>query len=155
MKFNVINAKNANELSSLIRKNCFNIAIGGDPKFNRVILENKNINMLVNAEENKEDFMHSRNSGLNQVLVKLAKRNNISIGFSFNKILKSNNQERVNLLGKIMQNVMLCNKYKVKMHIVNFINNELSKRSNNDLKDLGLTLGMLPGKFDILQIKNE
>ena len=50
---------------------------------------------------------------------------------------------------------MLCNKYKVKMYIVNFINNEIDERNINDLKDLGLTLGILPGKVNILEIKNE
>ena len=144
MKFNIINAKNAYEIHKLTKKDHFNIAFGGDSELNRKIVENKNVQLLLDPETNEEDFMHFRNSGLNQVLVKLAKQNNIAIGFSLNKILKLDNVERVDLLGKVMQNIMLCNKYKVKMIIVNFINNELDKRNVNDLKELGISLGMLP-----------
>ena len=151
MDFNVIKPKNANELNNLAKSNYFNIVFGGNNDINRIALENKKVNMLLDAEPEENDFMHSRNSGLNQVLVKLAKQNNISIGFSFNKILDED--KRVDLLGKIMQNVMLCNKYKVKMYIVNFIKDDLDERNKNDLKDLGIVLGMLPGKFDILEIK--
>lgn len=151
MDFNVIKPKNANELNNLIKSNYFNIVFGGNNDINRITLENKKVNMLIDAEPEENDFMHSRNSGLNQVLVKLAKQNNISIGFSFNKILNDN--KRVDLFGKIMQNVMLCNKYKVKMYIVNFVKDDLDERNKNDLKDLGMALGMLPGKFDILEIK--
>ena len=151
MDFNVIKPKNANELNNLAKSNYFNIVFGGNNDINRIALENKVVHMLLDAEPEENDFMHSRNSGLNQVLVKLAKQNNISIGFSFNKILDED--KRVDLLGKIMQNVMLCNKYKVKMYIVNFIKDDLDERNKNDLKDLGIVLGMLPGKFDILEIK--
>jgi len=155
MKFNIINTKNPEEINRLLKQGYFNIVIGGDELINRKALENRHIQMLLNAEPEEEDFMHFRNSGLNQVLAKLAKKNNIAIGFSFNKILKLNNEDKIDLLGKVMQNIMLCNKYKVKMVIVNFINNELDERNVNDIRDLGLTLGMRPGKFEILQIKNE
>ena len=153
MNFNIIKVKNINELNNLVKKGYFNIAFGGYDELNRKILENKNIQLLLDPQNNDEDYMHFKNSGLNQVLVKLAKKNNIAIGFSFNKILKLNNEERVNLLGKIMQNIMLCNKYKVKMYIVNFVNEKLDERNINDLRDFGITLGMLPGKFEILEMK--
>jgi ribonuclease P/MRP protein subunit RPP1 len=153
MNFNIIKA--SDDFYRLIKKDCFNIVVGGNEIINRKALENKNVQMLLNAEPKEDNFMHSKNSGLNQVLAKLAKKDNISIGFSFNKILSSNYEERIDLFGKIMQNIMICNKYKVKMYIVNFIKNEIDKRNINDLKDLGISLGMLPGKFEILEIKNE
>ena len=155
MDFNIIKPRNSNEINKLVKQGCFNAVIGGNEVINRKALESKNIQMLLNAEPEEEDFMHSKNSGLNQVLVKLAKKNNIAIGFSLNKIITLEDLERVNLLGKMMQNVMLCNKYKIKMYIVNFVNNDLDERNINDLKDLGLSLGMPPGKFEIMQIKNE
>ena len=155
MDFNIISAKNPSDINKSVKNGYFNIVIGGNEEINRRALENKNIRLLLDPETNDEDFMHSRNSGLNQVLAKLAKKNNAAIGFSINRLLKISNEERTDLLGKIMQNIMLCNKYKVKMYIINFINNDLDKRNINDLKDLGLTLGMLPGKFEILELKNE
>ncbi len=155
MNFNIISPKNINDINKSIKRNYFNIVIGGNEIINRKIVENKNVQLLLDSEPDEEDFMHYRNSGLNQVLIKLAKKNNVSIGFSFNKILKSDNKEKAKLFGKIMQNIRLCNKYKVKMNIINFIKDESDERNIKDLKDLGLTLGMLPGKFEVLQIKNE
>ncbi len=155
MNFNLINHKNINDMNKLIKKDSFNIIIGGDEIINRKAVETKNVNLLLDPEPELGDFMHSRNSGLNQVLVKLAKKNNISIGFSFNKIIKLDNLSKAKLLGKIMQNVRLCNKYKVKIYIVNFFNDEIDERAVNDLKYFGLALGMMPGKFEVLQIKNE
>ena len=49
-----------------------------------------------------------------------------------------------------MQNIMLCNKYKVKLFIVNFINKNEHKNIN-DLIALGLSLGAK--KISILQEK--
>src|SRR3989344_5330100 len=106
MDFNIIKIKNINELNRQIKKDYFNIAFGDSDEINRRILENKNIQLLLDPETNNEDYMHSRNSGLNQVLAKLAKKNNAAIGFSINRLLKISNEERTDLLGKIMQNIM-------------------------------------------------
>jgi RNase P/RNase MRP subunit p30 len=155
MNFNIIKISNVNELNKLIKKDFFNIIFGRDPDFNRKVLENKNINLLLDPENLEEDFMHSKNSGLNQVLVKIARNNNISIGFSVNRILNLDDNKKINLFGKIIQNIMLCNKYKVKYYIVNFINNKFDERNTKDLNDLGLILGIKPNKFEVLNIKNE
>ena len=147
MDINTIKANNANEIDKLVKKNCFNVVVGGNEIINRKALETRNVNLLLDPEPDEEDFMHFRNSGLNQVLVKLAKKNNVGIGFSINNLQKN----KIDLLGKIMQNIMLCNKYKVKVYIVEFINNE--EHNIDDLKALGLILGISPGKVNILQIK--
>ena len=95
----------------------FKIVIGGDEKKNRKAVEDKNVDILLSPEKNREkDFMHSRDSGLNQVLCKLAKKNKVAIGFNFNDVLMSKNRSVI--LGKMMQNVRFCRKYKVKMVIV-------------------------------------
>lgn len=151
MHINIIKTNNINVINKLVKKNYFNIIIGGNEVINRKAVETKNVNMLLDAEPDSEDFMHFKNSGLNQVLVKLAKKNEIAIGFSVDNLLKR--EDKVNMLGKIMQNVMLCNKYKIKMYIVNFIKDKNEELNSNDLKSLGLTVGILPGKVNILQIK--
>mgnify|MGYP001596744353 CR=1 FL=1 len=148
MDINVIKTNNANEINKLVKKNCFNIVIGGNEIINRKALETKNVSLLLDPEPEEEDFMHFRNSGLNQVLVKLAKKNDVGIGFSINNLKE--NENKIDLLGKIMQNIMLCNKYKVKMYIVELNNN---KHNLDDLKSLGSTLGISPGKVNILQIR--
>src|SRR3989344_8855768 len=141
---------NTNNLNKYLKKNHFNIATGGDYELNKIILNNKYVNLLIDSEPLEKDFVHYRNSGLNQVLIKLAKKNNISIGFSLNRINNLNKLQKINLFGKIMQNIMLCNKYKVKLFIVNFINKNEHKNIN-DLIALGMSLGAK--KINILQEK--
>src|SRR3989344_1891941 len=132
MKFTLVS--NLNKMN----KDDFNIAIGGSYNLNKRILENKNIKLLLDPETLEEDFMKYKNSGLNQVLAKLAKKNNIGIGFSLERLCKLNKIEKSKLFGKILQNIRLCNKYKVKYYIVNFNND----KNINDLTALALSLGI-------------
>jgi len=125
-----------------------NIVSNGSYNFNRKILETKKNCTLIGIEKNKsKDFMKYRNSGLNQVLCKLAKKNNISIGISFNDILNSEN--RIDLLGKIMFNIKLCRKYKVKIILCNSTKNEKEIRNEKDLRAFALTLGISPKEMNI------
>src|SRR3989344_1950179 len=125
-----------------------NIVSNGSYNFNRKILETKKNCTLIGIEKNKsKDFMKYRNSGLNQVLCKLAKKNNISIGISFNDILNSKN--RIDLLGKIMFNIKLCRKYKVKIILCNSTKNEKEIRNEKDLRAFALTLGISPKEMNI------
>jgi len=49
-------------------------------KLNREILENKRVHILLSPEKYKEeDSLHQRNSGLNQVLCKIAQKNKVAI----------------------------------------------------------------------------
>ena len=144
MKINIINSSQVNNLNKYIKKDCFNVAIGGNYEINKKILDNKKINLLLDPEPLSKDFMKYYNSGLNQVLIKLAKKNNIGIGFSLERLIKLNKLEKVNLFGKIMQNIMICNKYKVNIYIVNFSNKNI-----NDLNSLGISLNAK--KINIIQ----
>ena len=124
-------------------KNKMKIIFGGNPKINRSAVENKSLDILISPERNsEEDFMHYRNSGLNQVLCKLAKKNNIAIGFNFNYVLNSEGILRSKILGRMIQNVKLCRKYKVKMIIINLKENPYEVRAISDLKSFGICLGM-------------
>lgn len=118
------------------------IIIGGTDKKNRSAVENKNVDVLLSPEKDRtKDFMKFRNSGLNQILCKLAHKNNVAIGFNFDDVLDSDN--KINILGKMMQNVKLCRKYKIKMNIFS------KDRSISDLKSFGVILGMHPSEINI------
>tara|TARA_Y100000310_G_scaffold332386_1_gene407868 strand:+ start:10101 stop:10547 length:447 start_codon:yes stop_codon:yes gene_type:complete len=104
---------------------------------NRKILEKEKINILLLNHSERKDFMKQRNSGLNQVLAKIAKKKNIVIGINFDEIINSNSKKKSEILARIKQNIKLCNKNKLKMKFI-FIN----KRNIHDLKSLGLVLGM-------------
>ena len=102
---------------------------GGDEKINRLALENKKVDILLSPEKNnKKDSLFFRNSGLNQVLCKLAKKNDISIGFNFSDLLNTESKERTKILGRMFQNARLCKKYKVNMVFTTLAKN---KNDNN------------------------
>jgi len=92
------------------------------------------------------DSMHSRNSGLNQVLCKLANKNNIIIGFSFSSLLNTDGKLRSQILGRMMQNIRLCRKYKVKTAIASFAEKPYDMRPCPDLKSVLISLGMHPAE---------
>ncbi len=131
--------------SDVYSLNDFKIIRGGDEKSNRKAVENKDIDILLHPEKNdKKDFMKSRNSGLNQVLCKIAKKNDVAIGFSFNEILKSS--RRSLLIGRMRQNIKLCRKYKVRMVFASFAKSLYEMRGAKDLFSLAQVLGMSPGE---------
>ena len=120
---------------------------------NRFVIEKNKANVLFALEEHtKEDFIHHRASGLNHVLCKLASKNKIIIGFSFNSILKSS-KNSYKILGRIMQNIWLCRKYKIKTLTASFAEQPYEMRSVYDLISLFSVLGMdkeeVKNSFDI------
>lgn len=119
------------------------IIFGNNDETNRKAVESKSIDILMSPEKKRyKDFMKSRNSGLNQVLCKLAFQNKVAIGFNFNEVLLLKDFERADLLGRMMFNVKLCNKYKVKMIVCNSIKNNEEIRSESDLESFARVLGM-------------
>lgn len=107
----------------------------------RAHFENKNTDVIFDIENSlKQDKTHYRNSGLNQVLCSLAKEKKILIGFNFNLLL--NSKEKDVILGRMIQNVALCRKYKVKMLIASFARKPKEMRSHKDLISFGVVIGM-------------
>jgi len=118
------------------------VIFGNSDEINRKAVESK-IDILMSPEKKRsKDFMKSRNSGLNQVLCKLAFQNKVAIGFNFNDVLLSKDFEKADILGRMMFNVKLCNKYKVKMIVCNSIKNQEEIRSESDLESFARVLGM-------------
>lgn len=111
-----------------------------DDEFNRKILEKLPINTLLINLAGRKDFQKQRDSGFNQVMAKLAKKNNVSIGINFDEIMESNSFEKPKILARIQQNIKLCNKNKLKMKFI--IQNSENQRDIYDLRAFGLVLGM-------------
>lgn len=121
------------------------VILGGADSVNRKAVENKSVDILMHPEKGRvKDFMKSRNSGLNQVLCKLAFKNNVAIGFDFNYLLNAKDSLRSYILGRMKLNVKLCNKYKVKMCVCN---SNKDSRGVSDLEAFGRILGMK--KFEV------
>jgi RNase P/RNase MRP subunit p30 len=109
-------------------------------KGERIFFESKVADYIVDLELQQKDFMHSRNSGMNQVLCGLAKENNKTVCLSFNNIL--NSHERDVLLGRMMQTVSFARKFKFPVKIASFARKPVEMRFHKDLLSFGISLGM-------------
>ncbi|MBD3249785.1 hypothetical protein GF336_07095 [Candidatus Woesearchaeota archaeon] len=130
--------KNINRLS-----NKTHLLIVESSEKNRQVLENSKTDILFNLETlEKKDHMHFRKSGLNHILAELASKNNIIVGFSFSEILNSRFTDRAMTLGRIMQNIRLCRKYKVETCFASFTSDPYEMRAAKDLVSLLISLGI-------------
>jgi len=109
-----------------------------DDELNRKVLEKEKINILLLNQIEKKDFHKQRNSGFNQVLAKLAKKNGVSIGINFDEIINSNKKEKSLVIARIKQNIELCKKNNVNMKFIS----KSKKIDILNIKSLGLVLGM-------------
>ena len=108
---------------------------------NRDLFERKNIVVYGLELSKRSDFIYNRNSGLNQVLCKLANKNNVTVGFSFSEILNSDRFLRARIIGRMMQNIRLCRKYKVKTFFGSFAAKPYGLRSEHELRSFARVLG--------------
>lgn len=112
-----------------------------EDELNRKVIEKLSINILLINQKGRKDFQKQRNSGFNQVIAKAMKKNNTQLGINFDEIVESTNpKEKSELLARIKQNIVLCNKNKVSIKFI--IQKEKNNRNIYDLKSLGLVLGM-------------
>ena len=111
---------------------------------NREILESSPDILLSPHFAAGKDFMKARNAGLDSASCKIAAKNKIAVGIDFNEILHAGEREREVLIGRIMQNIKLCRKYKVKMLLASFASSVLEMRSAFDLQALAQAIGMTP-----------
>ncbi len=111
-----------------------------DDELNRKILEKEPIDILLLNQKNRKDKQKQRNSGLNNVIAKIAKKNNIIIGINFDEIINLKGKEKSEVIARVKQNIKLCNKNKIKMRFVML--DKKNERDIYDLRALGLVLGM-------------
>ena len=108
-----------------------------DDELNRKVLEKLPIKIILINLSKRKDFQKQRNSGFNQVLAKIAKKNKVAIGINLDEIFDAKPTEKIKILARVSQNIKLCNKNKLKMK---FISNK--SQDDYNLKSLGLVLGM-------------
>ena len=143
MKYPIIRVKKVGELRNKTSEAEGLVVVeGGDDKINRACVENNKVDILLSPEKGrKDDSVYFRNSGLNHILCKLANKNQVAIGFNFDDLEESKDREI--LIGRIMQNIRLCRKYKVDMVFDSFGN---KKADVNNLISFARVLGMTPGE---------
>ena len=139
--FALIEEKNFDKIRKEITKNKGKIIVfsSNDINLNRKILDKEQINILLLSQAERKDKLKQRDSGFDHVVAKIAKKNNITIGINLDEIINSKGKSKLEILGRIKQNIKLCNKNKLKMKFISIKGNE---RDIYDLKALGLVLGM-------------
>ncbi len=134
----IIKAKNINEARKLIEELSKQkkriIVEAGDEDFNRKILENPKVNVLLSPELTGRDRLKQRGSGLNEVLCRIAAKNNIKIGIDLEDLREMKGKERAVLLSRIIQNINLCKKTKTEIEF-------FGEYNKKDLFSFLLTLG--------------
>ncbi len=127
------------------KNKCYDLVAAKASGKSREMLERKEVDIVYDFENSlKADYIHHRASGLNQVLCKIARENNVAVGFSVSSIL--NSKQKPLLLGRIKQNIRLCRKYKVKMVIASFSSKPYELRAVHDLVSLFCLLGTHPSE---------
>src|SRR3989338_1055542 len=119
MHYDLILAEKTKQFEDLAKKlhltlftkqdlNRLTIVEGADDLTIRGTLEHHKADILLDPHQGRpRDHMHFRNSGLNHVLCRFAHDTTIAIGITLRHASEAND------LGKIIQNIKLCRKYKV------------------------------------------
>lgn len=109
----------------------------------RFIIESKKVKIIYGFEElHRKDYLHQRASGLNHVLCEIARKNNVAIGFSYSSLINKDKAQLAITKGRMIQNIKLCQKYKVKAIIASFSENPFELRAYHDVASLFRLMGM-------------
>ncbi len=108
---------------------------------NRRAVEDKKTQILLNPHQGQTaDALHFRRSGVNHIVCALAYKNNVTFAFTLDHVQSP--QE----MGRVMQNIKLCRKYKVGMLFYSNAKTIDDMRGAQDMMALCRVLGMMPGE---------
>ncbi|MEK6898687.1 MAG: hypothetical protein AABW79_01165 [Nanoarchaeota archaeon] len=115
------------------KKNKIDYAEIPEDELKRKALERSAIKILLSPEKYKTKAKPRQiDTGLNEILARIAAKNNISIGINLDEIKNLNISEKAERLARIKQNIKICRKTSTKI--------ALKSKSNNS-KFLLLSLG--------------
>ncbi|MBR9706598.1 hypothetical protein GOV14_06185 [Candidatus Pacearchaeota archaeon] len=124
------------EIKTLKEKKETVVVQAGSQEFNRKVVENKDVDIFLDPHvHDRKDYMKQRDSGLNEVLCKLAKQNNIKIGIDWPLIKKMAKKDKAIMLSRIKQNIDLCKRTKTQIIIYP------KSLSNQEISSIFLSLG--------------
>jgi ribonuclease P/MRP protein subunit RPP1 len=136
----IINTEDTEELRKNIQKfrpyTELILVYGGDYKINRAASENPFVDIISHPEKGRID------SGLDHIVMKNMKENNVALEINFNEILNSFKKQRTRILSHIEKNIFLAKKYQVPVVTVSGSNSLWGLRSGRDLAAIPKLLGM-------------
>ncbi|MBS3074652.1 hypothetical protein J4447_04360 [Candidatus Pacearchaeota archaeon] len=110
---------------------------GGNADFNRKLIERKSTKAIIlDHAHNKRDSLYERDSGLNQVLCRMAKQKNVIFIIDLNELNAADLKTRAEILGRIIQNIRLINKFKNHLKII-----RPNNLDDNDVLSFLISLG--------------
>jgi len=119
------------------------VVIGRDDLFNRRAIETLKIDYLVSPEAGwRKDTLKQRDSGLNHVVAKIAKKKSITILIDFSAVNKLKGKDKSLRLARIIQNIKICRKAKCRIKIATFAEKKQELRSERDIQAFGFSIGM-------------
>lgn len=119
----LIDSKDTEEAKNLVKgaKSKPIIVKAQDNEFNRKILEYGKFDILLDVESgNRKDSLKSLDSGLNEILARIAVKNNIAVCVDINEISKLDKKQKAIRLSKISQNIKILRKTKAKLKAINY-----------------------------------
>ncbi|MBZ9571350.1 ribonuclease P subunit P30 [Methanobrevibacter sp. TMH8] len=136
-----VRAKNQNEVYKIPRKyrekTKFIAVLGGDLGINRAVCENRQIDIL------SRPYLKQRTCGINHVLAKEARKNNVAIELCFNDISSSYLSYRAKIMAHFREIIKLYQKFRFPLIITTGSSSIWDIKSPRDIfavfKSLGLT----------------
>ena len=97
------------------------IILAQNDEFNRKLLEYGKFDILLSPESGQRArTLRNIDSGLNHVLAHIAAKNKIAIGIDMEELNKLPKKEQALRLERIIQNIKICRKAKVKIALLNW-----------------------------------
>jgi ribonuclease P/MRP protein subunit RPP1 len=112
------------------------IARGGELEMNREACETPEVDILSHPEYERTD------PGMNQVLAKLAAKNNVAIEINFREILTSTGKTRSKILANMQGNVRLVKKYRTPIILCSGATNHFELRDPRCMISMACQLGL-------------
>ena len=148
MGINILNA-NSNEIRKITRKyrnkSNYISCLGGDLKVNRSVCENYDVDVL------SRPYYKRRDSGMNHVLAKEAKKHDVAIELCFRDILNNHLKYRANVISSFKEILMFHRKFKFPLILTTDSKSIYDIRSTRDIvavfKSIGFTNGEIYNGF--------
>lgn len=104
-------------------------------------LEFGNVDYLTDLElETAQDKHHHRQSGFNHIYAAMAKKQKTTFCLNLKLLLTSPTPEKI--LGRMMQNIRLCQKYGIPIQVFSFAIDPYQMRSPKDIEAMKRALGI-------------
>lgn len=138
MGINILNA-NSNEIRKTINryrsKANYISCLGGDLKINRIVCENRRIDVL------SRPYYKRKDSGMNHVLAKEALKNNVAIELCFRDILNNHLRYRANVISSFKEILMFHRKFKFPLILTTDSKSLYDIRSTRDITAFFKSIG--------------